>query len=102
MRKAERKRLRRWYFDKCVFWAGHRFFLRKRDLARKQSFPEPKNDMERTYYEILKIAQDTVWVEAYTEAFFWYYGVDHLDVKAFMPARGKVSSKTIQVKRIDL
>ena len=102
MRKAERKRLRRWYFDRYVFWAVHRFFAKQFAADRKPPVPEPKTDLERFVYELLLSMQDTLWMKAYREALEWAYGISHLDLRVPMPAKGKVSSKSIQVKRIDL
>ena len=102
MKKRERKRLRRWYFDRCVFWAVHRFFAKQFAADSKPPVPEPKTDFERYAYELLLTIQDTLWMKAYREAFEWACGIAHRDLRVTMPAKGKVSSKTIQVKRIDL
>ena len=102
MRKAERKRIRRRHFDRCVFWAVHRFFAKQFAADREPPVPEPKTDLERFAYELLLTMRDTLWMKAYREALEWAYGIAHRDLRLTMPAKGKVSSKTIQVKRIDL
>lgn len=102
MKKKVRKRLREYYFQKCVFWAVHRFFAKQFAADREPPVPEPKTDLERFAYELLLTMRDTLWMKAYREALEWAYGIAHRDLRVTMPAKGKVSSKTIQVKRIDL
>lgn len=102
MRKAERKRLRRWYFDRYEFWAVHRYFAKQLAADRKPPIPEPRTELERFAYKLLLTMQDTLWMKAYREALQWAYGIAHRNLRLTMPAKGKVSGKTIQVKRIDL
>jgi hypothetical protein len=40
-------------------------------------------------------------MRAYQEALEWAYGIAHRNLVVAMPAKGKVSSKTIQVKPIE-
>jgi hypothetical protein len=103
MKKNVRKRLRRWYFDKYVFWAVHLYFTKQLGADLKPPTLTPRNELEQFAYELWLTFQDSLWMQAYQEALEWAYGIAHRDLRVSMPAKGKVSSKTIQVKlRSDL
>ena len=95
MRKRERKRIRRSYIESRAFAAVVRYF------RQPSEHPEPKGisvmtSFEREVYEQTRRLMMTG--SAYQEAIGWYYGFDHHDLQVLVPRKGKVSSKTIQVK----
>lgn len=101
MTKRERKKLRRWYFDEWAFWAVHRYFTKQLGADRKPPVPTPTSDLEQFAYELMLTIQDSLWMRAHQEALEWAYGIAHRNLVVTMPAKGKVSCKTIQVKPIE-
>ena len=99
MKKRERKRIRRSYIESRAFAAVVRYFRQPSEL------PEPKGLSVMTSFE-RKVYEQTRRLltagSAYQEALGWYYGIDHHDLLVLVPKKGKVSSKTIQVKLKDV
>lgn len=103
MKKKVRKRLRRWYWQKWCFGAVLRYFQRMYEHKEPPKYPTQPDWLPREGWRLyLNTWHMMNQCQAYPEALEWAYGIAHRDLRLTMPAKGKVSSKTIQVKRIDL
>ena len=100
MRKRERKRIRRSYIESRAFQAVVRYFRQSDEFLGPPKGLSVMTSFERKVYEYTRRLMMAG--SAYQEAIGWFYGFEHHDLQVLIPRKGKVSSKTIQVKRIDL
>ena len=100
MRKRERKRIRRSYIESRAFQAVVRYFRQPAEFPGPPKGFSVITSFERKVYEQTRRLLTAG--SAYQEALGWYYGFDHQDLQVLIPKKGKVSSKTIQVKLKDV
>lgn len=99
MKKRERKRIRRSHIESRAFAAVVRYFRHPSELPNQKVLSVMTSFERKVYEETRRLIMIG---SAYQEAIGWYYGFDHHDLQVLIPRKGKISSKTIQVKRIDL
>lgn len=101
MRKHDRKRLRRWYFQRWCYQAVYRYFRKEEEAHKLYYIQKPPEGVALMDYIVAHWMQAIRVGIAYQEAQAWAMGFRQ-DIRLAFPRKGKVSQKTIRVIRIDL